>query len=74
MGKRLEPLERTITEHMQGARDAAGRQFQGSALGRQMSERAQQSLKAKLATTPTTALEPWEKEVVAQLEKVDKGK
>jgi len=58
---KLEPLQRTITEHLQGAREAAGGQFQKSDLGRRMSERAQASLKEQ-------KLEPWEKELIATLE------
>ena len=57
---KLAPLQRTITEHLQGARDAAGGSFQKSELGRRMSERAQSSVKEQ-------KLEPWEKEIVAQL-------
>jgi len=58
---KLAPLQRTITEHMQGARDAASGTFQKSELGRKLSERAQSSLKEQ-------KIEPWEKEVIATLE------
>ena len=61
MVPKLEPLQRTITEHMQGARDKASGTFQKSELGRRMSERAQGSVKAQ-------KLEPWEKEIIATLE------
>ena len=57
----LAPLQRKLTEHMQGARDAAGGTFQKSELGRRMSERAQTSVKDQ-------KLEPWEKEIIATLE------
>lgn len=57
----LEPLRRTITEHIQPVRDAASSRFKGSELGRRASERAQGSVKHK-------KLEPWEKELVSTLE------
>lgn len=58
---KIAPLQRTITEHLQGARDAASGGFQKSELGRRMSERAQGSVKEQ-------KLEPWEKEIIATLE------
>lgn len=58
---KIAPLQRTVTEHLQGARDAAGGSFAKSELGRKMSERAVGSVKEQ-------KLEPWEKEVIATLE------
>ena len=58
---KIAPLQRTITEDLQGARDAAGGKFQKSELGRRMSERAQSTVKEQ-------KLEPWEKEIIATLE------
>ena len=58
---KIAPLQRTITEHLQGARDRAGGTFQKSELGRRMSERAQSTIKEQ-------KLEPWEKEIIASLE------
>ena len=59
---KIAPLQRTITEHLQGARDAASGSFQKSELGRRLSERAQSTVKGQ------KPLEPWEKEVIATLE------
>jgi hypothetical protein len=42
---KIAPLQRTVTEHLQGARDAAGGSFATSELGRKMSERAVGSVK-----------------------------
>lgn len=64
MVPKLAPLQRTVTEHLQGARDAASGNFQKSELGRKMSERAQSSATA----TKAQPLEPWEKELIAKLE------
>ena len=61
MAPKVGELQRTITEHMQPARDRAAAQFKSSDLGRRMSERAQGSGVQK-------PLEPWEKEVIAKLE------
>ena len=58
---KLEPLRRTITEHIQPVRDRASDQFKRSELGRRISERAQGSVKDK-------PLEPWEKDLVNTLE------
>ena len=59
----LAPLQRSVTEHMQKARDASSSKFKETALGRRISERAAQSIKD--AQKP---LEPWEKELVQKLE------
>jgi len=60
---RLEPLQRTITEHMQPMVGRARDRFENSQLGKQGRERAEQSVKAK-----DQPLEPWEKEMIAKLE------
>lgn len=62
MVPKLEPLQRTITEHLQGARDAAGGTFAKTELGRKLSERAQSTSKV------ATPLEPWEKELIDKLD------
>uniref|UniRef100_A0A7S2MER4 Uncharacterized protein n=1 Tax=Haptolina brevifila TaxID=156173 RepID=A0A7S2MER4_9EUKA len=64
---RLEPLQRTITEHMQPMANRARDKFDKSELAKQGRERADESVKAKSAP-----LEPWEKELIAKLE--DKAK
>ena len=58
---KIAPLQRTVTEHLQGARDRASGSFQKSTLGRSLSERAQTSTKGKEP-------EPSEKELIALLE------
>ena len=55
LAPKLAPLQRTITEHLQGARDASSGKFKKSGIGRYVSERAEQSAKAQ------KPLEPWEK-------------
>lgn len=67
MGPKLGELTRTITEHIQPARDRASAKFKASELGRRMSERAQGS-------TTQKPLEPWEKELLAKLEGQDAAK
>ena len=57
---KLEPLQRTISASMQTARDAAGKQFKESEMGRDLIARAE-----KAANRP---VEPWEKELVSKLE------
>jgi len=59
---RLEPLQRTVTEHLQGVRDAANGSFQKTEIGRRMSERAEASMKAQ------KPLEPWEKDLINKIE------
>ena len=61
MVPKIAPLQRTVTEHLQGARDKATGTFQKSELGRRLSERAQGTVKEQ-------KLEPWEKEIIATLE------
>ena len=58
---KIAPIQRTITEHMQGAREAASGQFHKSELGRRLSERA-------MTTVKDTKTEAWEKEVIARIE------
>ena len=58
---KIAPLQRTVTEHLQGARNAASGQFQKSELGRRLSERAQSSTKVQTMTEE-------EKRLIAQLE------
>lgn len=61
---RLEPLQRTITEHMQPVIGRSKDRFENSQLGKQGRERAEQSVKAK----GDQPLEAWEKEILAKLE------
>lgn len=67
MQPKLAPLQRTITEHLQGARDASGGTFQKSELGRSLSRRASVSAE-KAAKTP---LEPGEKELMELINKLE---
>jgi len=68
MAPKLAPLTRTITEHLQGARDASGGKFQKSELGRSLSRRA--SMSSDIAPKD---IEPGEKELLTMIEKYDKG-
>jgi len=65
---KLAPLQRTITEHLQGARDATGGKFKQTELGRSLSRRA--SISAEKASQAPT--EPGEKELMQMIEKLDK--
>jgi len=67
MKPKLEPLQRTITEHFQPARNASSDSFQTSTLGRTLSKRAEQSAKG------VKPMEPWEKEIVQALEAAEKA-
>ena len=62
MAPKLEPLQRSITEHMQAARVKSSEKFNNSGLGRKLSERAEASAKGQKAP------DAWEKELIAKLE------
>jgi len=64
---KLAPLTRTITEHLQGARDATGGKFQNSELGRSLSRRASVSSE-KGAKAPQ---DDGEKEIMDMIKKLD---
>ena len=61
---KLEPLQRTITEHVQGGRATLERKIQNSSLGKDIAARSRPKAE--------TELEPWEKELLAKLEAPDK--
>lgn len=61
----LAPLERTVTEHVQAAREKAEGIHRGSSLGRRISRRAQ----PQGPGSEGAPLEPWERELVRSLSK-----
>jgi len=67
MVPKLAPLQRTVTEHLQVARQGAGEQFKKTELGRTLSRRA--SLSADIARQPG---DPSEKEIMEMIDRIDK--
>ena len=60
MQPKVDQLQRTITEHIQGGRTAVERQFKNSSAG--------EFVRASASPKADTPLEPWEKELLAKLE------
>ncbi len=61
---KLEPLQRTITEHVQGGRAVMERKIQNSSLGKDIAARTKPKAEKEL--------EPWEKELLAKLDMSEK--
>ena len=61
---KLAPLQRTITEHVQGGRVVMERKIQNSSLGKDIAARTKPKAEKEL--------EPWEKELLAKLDMSDK--
>ena len=64
MQPKLEPLQRTITEHVQGGRAVMERKIQNSSLGKDIAARTKPKAEKEL--------EPWEKELLAKLDMSEK--
>ncbi len=63
---RLEPLQRTISENLQSARELAGRRYHESQLGQSLDARAKQSSEGGQAE-----LQPWERELLSMIKALD---